>query len=1179
MPQGVVISYFDPFDTFDAVKDEFLKVLDLSNVHWKSTDGNLKTIDRISVKLLTETNSNEKMIQVSKPFIKFLVVTCKSIDDYRSKVRPLIRQWLPENYLHSSGNDSTIIEDFNKKKSNKEDRNMEKILRSMNSKPIILLYSNAEVINSTLFKSTTLIEKFNKDFPDIQTLEIKSVYKSPNEKMQFWNNLSSTLKNYLLDIFEDRLNFLNNHLNNLELTEQNLNNILILRENVLDLLSEFNILDKANEQLNLLQDIVETHLKSKLLKGSLEIPFKLKVHSNANDDTNDNDDNFNNDGHFVSIDKLISQNDMSIFQLNKYFFQKNIRLLHLEPSTTIRFYKTYKLLKGFIKNIDIEFKDDPNLLLFKYHLLDRLLTLLDEIYLPNNTTNSLLPVSTTNSALPPLYIEIRAQMLLFQRDCWLQGILQNTEYKLVGKSYPHNPLSVKSNFSDIVSLYKTESSFQDEFMNLTKKIIGIFSQCNGNYDRTIDLLSVEIGLIHYQRKEYSKAINVFTSAYEYYSNSNWNLIGLGILNVFVDSLNKCENLKYLKIDNTNVPVSTILCNSYLNILKMNQKNDEKLKLWEKFKDSLTNLSDTLLYKFDHYFKIKYSTKIDIPRPNTYSIDINIDNFLIPDEIDVDSIILTFHNVIPNNFDEDNDILIFQTENVKLKKNINKITLYSTSISFANFKIMSCEVNIGNTTFIKKFKFNKHKISYPILQIVPLYNENNFEVDIRQDTEMTLGEYLFKLKYKNVEKIKDLNIKIDVLPDEPTDLPEEPSNKNGFEKKYPVSLSNKKKQYFMEITKDELVHKFQYYINKNGGTFYLYVKSTFTLIDDDSKTEYSEVKILSFLNHIPISVSVEDIFKKNAFYFKFFLNVSTGHEPIVLHQSSLIPNKSNNEKYKIFGNYKPSEPIYLTDGDIENCLNCYSIKPEGIKFDSNDSFKLSMKYNTLKEQLDLLVTDAILVGGEILWYEQFEKWKLYWEREVLPLLIYDFEDFEKSKKIKLIPEILNINRLNNCFMNLGIPLNVSKVMLKCLRDIEEGIKLSDIDVAAYSKNIVGKQLNIPVQLPEFEQLFHVEFFPETIRDTVELGVPISYTVKIESIGSKWGVQNNDEEFIFELLNNNEWLIHGKKRIRIKNCNSEFKIIFVPMRKGYYALPKVEIFNLEGEQCRVDNPNLFETILVF
>lgn len=70
-------------------------------------------------------------------------------------------------------------------------------------KPIILLYANSEVVDSNLFKSVSLMEKFGKDFPHVQTLEVRSVYRSPKDRQEFWNQFSQQIKASVLSIFQN----------------------------------------------------------------------------------------------------------------------------------------------------------------------------------------------------------------------------------------------------------------------------------------------------------------------------------------------------------------------------------------------------------------------------------------------------------------------------------------------------------------------------------------------------------------------------------------------------------------------------------------------------------------------------------------------------------------------------------------------------------------------------------------------------------------------------------------------------------------------------------------------------------------------------------------------------------------------------------------------------------------
>ncbi|MCQ5114771.1 hypothetical protein NE601_17305, partial [Erysipelatoclostridium ramosum] len=77
-----------------------------------------------------------------------------------------------------------------------------------------------------------------------------------------------------------------------------------------------------------------------------------------------------------------------------------------------------------------------------------------------------------------------------------------------------------------------ETVFQENFLTLTKEILSLFNKCEGKRQRIVDILSIEIGLLYYQGKKYEEAVSLFLSCYEYYTQTNWNSIGLKTYNIF-----------------------------------------------------------------------------------------------------------------------------------------------------------------------------------------------------------------------------------------------------------------------------------------------------------------------------------------------------------------------------------------------------------------------------------------------------------------------------------------------------------------------------------------------------------------------------------------------------------------------------------------------------------------------
>ena len=83
---SVPVSYFDPFDLFESLRPEFQQILPLDNIHWKAFDGTVRTVNRLPIELIPEGRGEADKSNDEQPFIRFLIVNCIFIDQYRAKV-------------------------------------------------------------------------------------------------------------------------------------------------------------------------------------------------------------------------------------------------------------------------------------------------------------------------------------------------------------------------------------------------------------------------------------------------------------------------------------------------------------------------------------------------------------------------------------------------------------------------------------------------------------------------------------------------------------------------------------------------------------------------------------------------------------------------------------------------------------------------------------------------------------------------------------------------------------------------------------------------------------------------------------------------------------------------------------------------------------------------------------
>ncbi|CCF56624.1 hypothetical protein KAFR_0B03280 [Kazachstania africana CBS 2517] len=1098
---SIILSYFDPFDLFESIRDEFRKIFPLENVHWKSPAGSIRTIGRLPVSLHAANHNGHGKLGMNSPFINFIIVNCISVDEYRSKVRPLIRQWLPEVQGQDTGSQHEL---------------------QLPSVPIIFLYANAEIIDINIFKTMSIMEKIEKDFPDVQALELKSVYKSPKEKEAFWNQLSQNIKSYLLKIFQQRLDYLKNDLGKHHGQPPSVEQ-LVIQERLLDLYSEFNIVDEGISQLSMIKSLLRKLL---LMNDTL----KLKDHKLENHFAVSSDENSQ-----ISVSESLKNGTLTEYGYHKYFFVKELHfLLHSELNATA-YLKVYKLLRTFLGTIETStLKNNVNYLNFRYSFLEFMISL----------------VSSEKMVQSPILDEVKGELLLLKRDCWIESVLASTEFKLHGRSVT---MDTQYKFDN---LPKTEDDFHDKIINSSKEIIEIFSKCaKRRRQRTIDYLTIEIGLLHFQRKEYENTIILFVSSYEFYIQSNWNLIGLKILKVFIQSLLNCSNITTLQIDDASISVSDVLKNAFLNLVNLSEDLEEKILYWQKFLELSTTAEQKIIFPVKSLFNIDVDDCIDLLRPNVYGIGLHVKS-IFTENFEIDSIIFKLKN-------SDHTITFRAFDvNIKLSTIESTIVLETNEISFGDFVPVAIEISIKGNVFVHNFPSNNNK---KYISILPLYDGNNVSLHLQQARSLKLGQYALTANLNNPCNAENIHLDMVVV-------------KEDSSEPFPITFEEDADVPYLKIQDLSFTSKkIEYFPSRQITSFKLKV----TLSFDIGRIHYKEINTIEINCFLPISVSVEDIFKKSLFFFKFLLNTSIKEVPLLLHSSKLKADAET--KYDLSGDFEPPKPIILRSNVTESCLNCYQIKCAD-KFDRKDIFHLNIKYNSLKEYLDLIVTNSFLLGeNDEESMDTFKKWRLIWKNYVLDKISYDFDVFDKERTVKLCSSEAIINKIIFMLKKPAIlDPDMKKMMINCIERLVIGIPATHIDGTKYFKSLEQKELSLPVELPEFDQFFFVEFVPkEPTSKVLEAGVPVPYQITIENLECEWNRSGIEKfENVFEISSSNEWLVNGKKRFLIPEQSQtvSYDVSLIPLKKGYLSFPGIEITNTRDGATRIDYVNAFDSILV-
>lgn len=1137
---NIEISYFDPFALFDSVKNEFMELFPLDNVQWKPEGGSTRIIPKLPVKLYAEDGNNNSSgmskYKIKNPFIKLIIVTCQSIDEYRAKVRPLLREWLPEKDKSTqvaAGKTSTptFVEN-----------------NELPSIPLILIYANSEVIESNLFSSTSIIEKADKDFANAEVLELRSVYKSPKAKQDFWNQLKHNIKSYLLITFQNRLNTLQSRLAKLT-NNQQVQERLKIREQLLHIFLQFRLEEEGKIQLETIEKEISISKKKQLevANGVLEYPFSYRIP--------------------YLLSELIQDKKLTRFYCYKVYFIWKLRILSInELNNDIAFIKIYKITKQFLRYMQMLFSEDLNVIQFKYSVIESVLKLLPKL---------------EPSKLTAKQAECKADLIYMKRDYWLNGVLTTTNFKILYKNFNFNK-DIPFKFDVAPNTFTNEDLFFETFIKFNKELIELYNQCDSKRQRIIDILSLEIGIVHYQRKDYENAILLFISCYEYYIQSKWNIIGLEILKIFVDSLVNCPKITSLEFDGSVVPVGTILSNAYLNLLKLSNTEEDKTIWWEKFinVDRIETVENdaNLMYSSEGLLDVAVDKYVTLHTPNEYTIDVSIKEFNLPSSMLTDSMQLTLKKI-----DHDNEVVVFENVNVKIDKGNLLIPMTTRHINYGKFKVDSLLINVGCTTFIKSFETTEQ-----IIYLEPIFSRDNADIIIEQAKKLELGKNDLQLNFVNIddEKVKDLTLNLSVeKDDECMNYPVSFNDSDINETIYTLTMDD----ISMDTINDGIC--LPYYLQDPITAFFLKSELTYKKINTvtGELTTYKEIKHVFIQCYLAISVSVEDIFKNEAFYFKFLLNSSMREEPVMLHESSLESDVVTQDRYDIKGKLSPEDSILLTSFSGESCINSYRlVTKENCKFNNNDLFFLHIKYNTLKEQIDSLLTDAVLLQGDVEWFSKFAQWKSFWQLNILPRLQYDYDKFTKERVLVVENHTLDMNYIiKSLLQRVGMHNDIKMGIIQCLQKLNEnGHKLNMYDMKEYAKNVPQRELVVPVELPPFAPFYLIQFETQDIVKQVEtftVGKAIPFQITVTDISHQWEGHKEEQEddcYIFEIASSNDWLLHGKKRFALGQSDPMIlRLSLIPLKRGRLLLPRIEILGQDETQtARTDQPNEFDTVLV-
>lgn len=1120
------VGYYDPFNAFPLIYPSLETKLPLTNLHWNLEDSNsFRSIPKLPVQMVEEL-PKELDPDVS---LRIMFIQCNTIDTYKSQVRPLIKEWLKN---------------------------------SINPELEWLLVLYAPVKKEKYSFKTSVYEKLRIDFgmngKELEPLNVSIDLKercfrlketNDNElnKPEVYNEFATKLKELIIMSFSKSFKSLNENI------ERSKNKDLIYIELLLTKSRMFSNLLLLKDSLNIITEA------SKLLSDY------NKINSNSYEFQLPSIDLENLDS-FIADFKCNILEENNSFNILTYMFALKYKtlssIIESEELASIKSLYISRIFQELILYMSELTSSRDAVLQYCFHLCNYLLE-------SHNMTST-----QTGEALDLAnYYEFRGDLKMFQRSA-IAKLAQLKSYRV----YDLEEISLDGRKHDIEEytqqlnkILSSEQKYYIYFERMTESTIEDYVIANRT--KTVDMLSIDLAVLHYKQKDYKESLNILQNSYEFFINNGWNYMGGKLLEIYI------ECIESLHLKDTRLLVQSyikLFANVVTNRIDINKPNKDKEQIKMIFKLILKHSAAPIelpilkLFNFEmdpfvYFNDMKYC--ISLKLLNTYGIKFVFESITL----------------------ELSKGLRFTASKVKIEEDIHQsIELFNTKLTVGYYRPIRLTININphirlvhefetqsdvkNSILNDSLVENYHFSTNLELDSVFLYPDNRiFNSELFCNPRILLGNPSIILKLMNGQsEVESLAVEIlDVI-------------NFKYDKKVLKSING-------QLKKDE-TSEYIIPIDLTSDSKEISLSLKITFLINGVQHEFINTKKIDL--NLSISVSVHDIFKSSCIFSNFKIS-SAIPSPIKVISTELV-NKQISDNYDIvIPKVKSSDSILHTDQIYSSFYKIMVNKNYRIK--SSDELFLSVQYlsifNECKVQIDQIIIEKLQEDG-LLHYSNFYM-------ELLAKHIkFDYQSF-------LIEGKLSVSNVKE----------ITQILDSSLRFIESesSKKLRELLLNVVSKTYDTKAINnyntldIIVPVPNLDILQTIEYTYNK-REKYLVGEPVMVQVSVES-STRWKCktvleeldniqedisiiaessvieEDHIESFYLNLVSDESWLVSGFKKKLMKvdfNKDSEaikFDLVLIPLTIGNLALPKFVVkFLNSGISSDIAIKNGTESLLI-
>lgn len=1154
----VEIGFYDPFSVFSSIEQPLRQCLPLANLHWRYHPHKpVKSIPLLPVSLVEEVPKTgpKSHGDCSKTFMRLMFIKLDTLDVYRSQIRPLICEWIKE-----------LVKPYNI------------------AWAIVLVVTEDKKVKKLTLLKTSLHDKLKIDFGfagkrlaelRIPTPQLESAmqtvwrldehYMDDITRMEAFNIVTTDLKSGILTTFNKRyfdgLNSLGKLVLDLEKDPEG--KPLLHFEKVAEKLHLATILQDMRCLGEALESYQEAAESIDSLRG--KFPECFDEHDDPTQGTKEWDE-------FDPERSICDIQQVATFVATG----EKIRPLSLKLAIFVKISIVLQIQANFASSLSVS---AMHVSLLYRHLLMLVTGLAPTVHTLEATQWAYmmidfylqLPLAQKLKELDqgeregrggPLQalFESVAELELLRRS-YINKIAVHKGYQIPGLESSMESLSLDENPAKdlpLVSkllrkLFESQASYEEAFKEITLASITNFAECERL--KTVDVLSVDLALLHYKQGNYGEAFEVLSNSYEYFSSNGWNLIGGALLETYCRCAEKLDFENSDRILDSFIVLLQTLCSisplggiNHFGIIKNSALRVELMESIKKLarKSSARRsipLSPVFEYEINPLISGDEDTEksvLQIKLTNNFNVDIVAEN------VKVTMTCVT----------ADREIL-FSSNEVTLSR-VSEVLLYSTEFGAGDYEVTSVQIQVAKELMFEEEFFDSDPDATVIHHATDEIPPERFVCHMFP----TFGH--FKLSFKPPREIELGKPALEcIITNGPTDITnvEVKISTSSFG----LNLKTETDNMLVVSLEPRAQHRHIFKCSSECKSLDIEAICTFDLLGQRHEYRWTGKHDL----HLTVSISVQDIFKAETIYSKFQIACVNTKFPIRVSDCDFT---CQDDKYDIEGLRGVFKKQSLLISDVPASL-FYKVLPK-TEFNSADVLDLNVTFSNVKDECEGLVNHLILER-----LRSFDKEHYYHFFDAARhQLVYDLKAFAIEKK--LVPFNLDdCNHAANYKLRRFAPAQSDlKDLIKSLFDSAN--KVGDYAAAQRTEY----QLYIPVPVPCLSVLHRLEF--KLKQKTAVLGQVLDATLKVTST-SRWAGEASEQpatrEFELNVIYDDDWVITGHKRhnfvIGEGDTDNEVEISLIPLNAGELALPKLSIRPRSGE-CSMDviYENALETVSV-